>query len=70
MRIILCYLLTIILSLTDMTAQVAFIKHYGDFSGEGNSVIVDYQGNFLLAGTKYQSQFGKQFCVYKINSTR
>lgn len=57
----------LLLVLTDLFGQDIFIKHYGNWSGQGNSVIIDAQGNFLLAGNRGQGG-SQQFCLYKINS--
>lgn len=66
-NIFICLLAVVLLS-NGLFAQDIFVKHYGDFSGQGSSVVVDPQGNIFLAGNRSQGvNLQQQFCVYKIN---
>lgn len=52
---------------TTIFSQVTFLKHYGDFSGRGNSLIINAEGNYVVGGVKSQSPNSDQFCRYEIN---
>lgn len=68
MKNILISIFTMALSFGQIDAQDAFVKRYGDFSGQGNCVIADGQGNYLLVGSKfYLSSTKKQFYMQKID---
>ncbi|HOY30312.1 MAG TPA: T9SS type A sorting domain-containing protein [Bacteroidales bacterium] len=49
-------------------AQITFIKHYGEYSGQGNSLILNSCNNYIIAGRKYKSSDLDQFCIYELNA--
>jgi hypothetical protein len=61
--LILCFL-TI-----NSSAQNTFIKHYGEFTGQGNSLIINSDGNYVIAGRKNQTSNFDQFCAYELNTS-
>ncbi|HNR21097.1 MAG TPA: T9SS type A sorting domain-containing protein [Bacteroidia bacterium] len=48
-------------------AQITFVKHYGESSGQGNSLIVNSNGNYVIAGRKGGQPGIDQFCTYELN---
>ncbi len=61
-------ILTLCVLTIDSIAQISFIKHYGEFTGQGNSLIINSSSNYIIAGRKnYTSNFD-QFCTYELNS--
>lgn len=49
-------------------AQNTFLKYYGQFSGKGNSLIINTDGNYVIAGEKFIGT-NYQFCAYEINAS-
>lgn len=59
---------TIVMSASQvLCGQDSFIRHYGPFSGEGYSLLINTADNYIVAGTKYQSMNHQQFCTYEID---
>jgi len=48
-------------------AQTSFIKHYGEFSGKGNSIIINSNGHYIIAGTKTTTH-ADQFFTVELNN--
>lgn len=61
-------ILTLIILTMDSIAQIAFIKHFGEFSGQGNSLIINSSGNYIIAGSKTVYSKDYQFCAYELNT--
>lgn len=60
--------LAIFYSLTfESMAQITFLKHYGPVSGQGNSLIINSNGNYIIAGRRIQSSGVDQFCTYELD---
>ena len=49
-------------------SQISFIRHYGEFTGQGNSLIINSNSNYVIAGRKNQSFNSDQFCSYELNN--
>lgn len=60
-------LLTIGMLSTVIKAQVTFIKHYGENSGQGNSLILNSNNNYIVAGRR-PTLSADQFTIWEINS--
>lgn len=60
-------LLTFVILTTNISAQLTFIKHYGEFSGEGNCIIINSNNNYIIAGKRHTLN-ADQFTIYEINN--
>lgn len=60
-------LFAIIMVSTVIRAQVTFIRHYGEFSGQGNSLILNSSNNYIVAG-KRPTLSADQITIWEINS--
>ena len=66
---IIIFIIVIICGLTvESFSQIVFIKHYGEFTGQGNSLIINSDGNYVIAGEKNQGSNYNQFCSYELNN--
>jgi hypothetical protein len=45
-------------------SQTKFIKHYGPLSGEGNSLILNSNNDYIIAGRR-----NDDFCMYRLNNS-
>lgn len=61
-------ILTLSILVMDSFSQISFIKHYGEFTGQGNSLIINSNGNYMVAGSTPFPDFQDQFCVYELNT--
>lgn len=48
----------------DSFAQITFIKHYGEFTGQGNSLIVNSNNNYIIAGRKSSTAITYELNIY------
>ncbi len=63
------FLIVIFCGLTvELFSQIVFIRHYGEFTGQGNSLIINSNGNYVIAGRKNQGSNYDQFCSYELNN--
>ena len=60
-------ILTLFILTLNLSAQNNFITHYGEFTGQGNSLIINSNGNYIIAGRKNQASNFDQFCTYELN---
>ena len=49
-------------------SQITFIKHYGQSSGQGNSLLINSTGNYIIAGKKTNGLKRDDFFVCEINA--
>ena len=54
----------------DSFSQITFIRHYGEFTGQGNSLIINSNSNYIIGGRKNQTSNFDQFCTYELNTWR
>lgn len=62
--IILSYFITIL----NVIAQDSFIRHYGEFTGKGNSLIINTDGNYIIAGGRSGTFSSDQFFTYELKA--
>ncbi len=60
------YVLTLTFISLSAIAQATFIKHYGDSSGDGNSLIINSSNNYIIAGKKHTTN-SDQFTICELN---
>lgn len=49
-------------------AQGSFIRHYGEFTGKGNSLITNLNNNYIIAGGRTGTFSSDQFFMYELEA--